>query len=102
VDGLFVPGLSYAHIRVEVSRDTYSAFVDGSNVPVTTPVTDAFAGGQVALYDFSGQSFDNVVRATVPEPSSMVLLGCGVIGLLGYTLRRRQRAIGIPGLAGKR
>jgi len=94
VDGLFVSGVSNAHIRVEVSGDTYRAFVDGSSVPVTTLVTGTFTGGQVALYDFSRQSFDNVVLATVPEPSSMVLLGCGVLGLLGYKRRRRQRARG--------
>lgn len=41
--------------------ETYSAFLDGSSTPASTLTTSLFAKGRVALYDFSGQSFDNFV-----------------------------------------
>jgi hypothetical protein len=63
VGGLFTPGVTDTHIRLEVSGDTYSAFLDGSSAPVTTLTTTAFASGQVALFDLSKQTFDNVVVA---------------------------------------
>jgi hypothetical protein len=91
VNGLFTPGVSDAHIHVVVSGNTYSAFVDGSSVPATTLTTPDFADGQIALYDFSHQTFDNVVVATptaVPEPSSMILFATGVVGVV-YCRRRR-------------
>jgi hypothetical protein len=47
------------HVHVEVSGATYSAFLNGSSTPATTLTTSAFASGQVALYDFSSQTFDN-------------------------------------------
>ena len=47
------------HIHIEVSGNTYSAFVNGSSNAATTLTTSAFASGRVALYDNSGQSFDN-------------------------------------------
>ena len=61
VSGLFTPGVSDPRIRVEVVGNTYSAYVDGASEPATTITTNAFASGQIALYDFSSQTFDNVV-----------------------------------------
>lgn len=59
VSGLFTPGASDAHITVTVVGDTYTAYVDG--VLATTLTTDLFDVGGVGLYDFSNQTFDNVV-----------------------------------------
>jgi hypothetical protein len=61
--GSFAPG-SNPHLHIEVSGNTYSAFVNGATNAATTLNTDAFASGQVALYDFAGQTFDNVVLRT--------------------------------------
>jgi hypothetical protein len=91
VNGLFTPGVSDAHIRVEVSGDTYSAFVNGSTTAATTLTTTAFPTGRVGLYDFSGQTFDNVVvTSPVPEPASLVMLGTGAASALVYSRRRRM------------
>jgi hypothetical protein len=49
------------HVHVEVSGDTYAAFLNGATNPITTLSTSAFASGQVALYDFSAETFDNFV-----------------------------------------
>jgi hypothetical protein len=49
------------HVHIEVAGDTYSAFLDGSSTPASTLTTSLFTQGHVALYDFSGQSFDNFV-----------------------------------------
>ncbi|MCE5313705.1 MAG: hypothetical protein ABFD49_06640 [Armatimonadota bacterium] len=48
------------HIRVVVSGDTYSCYFNGSATPCTILTTSDFSSGQVGLYDFSGQTFDNV------------------------------------------
>ncbi len=68
VGGVFDPGVSNVHLRVEVEEDRYSAFLDGSTTPVTSIVdTDhKFVTGIVGLYDFSGQTFDNVVLQIPP------------------------------------
>ncbi len=46
------------------------------------------------LYDVrtTGQVVAHGVLVNVPEPSSVALLGCGVIGLIGYVIRRKRRA----------
>ena len=61
--GSFASGSS-PHLHVEVSEDTYSAFINGATNPATTLTTSAFASGHVALYDFSSQTFDNFVLQT--------------------------------------
>ncbi len=67
VTGLFTPGVSNAHLRVVVHDSTFSAYVDGNPVPATTLVTSVHPSGRVALYDFSGQTFDNVVLSVPSE-----------------------------------
>jgi hypothetical protein len=39
------------HVHVEVSGDTYSAFINGSPTPTSTLTTNIFPAGRVALYD---------------------------------------------------
>ena len=91
VDGLFTSGVSDPHIRVEVTGDIYAAFVDGSATPATTLTDATFTSGQFGLYDFSNQSFDNVVLSSaVPEPSTLVLVGLGAAGAVSCGLRRRN------------
>ena len=86
VAGLFTIGVSDPHLRIEVSGDNYAAFVDGSSVAATTLNTSNFSSGQVALYDNSGQTFDNVSVA-VPEPTG-VFAGWGLIAAAFFRRRR--------------
>ncbi len=90
VSGLFAAG-SNPHIRVEVSGNTYSAFVNGSSTAATTLTTGLFTSGRVALYDFSSQTFDNVVINVVPEPLSITGCGLVAIGLCAFRVRRGNR-----------
>jgi hypothetical protein len=61
VSGLFTPGVSDPVIRVVATGNLFEAFVDGAKTPATSISTDLFPIGCAALYDFSGQRFDDVV-----------------------------------------
>ena len=50
---------------------------------MTEVVTIAFNGPGTASFDYRSSS-------TVPEPPSLTLAGLGVLGLVGYGLRRRK------------
>ncbi|MEM9540916.1 MAG: PEP-CTERM sorting domain-containing protein [Cyanobacteria bacterium P01_E01_bin.42] len=84
---LYNPGVSDINLHIEVSGNTYSAFLNGASTPVTTliDIDENFASGQIALYDNSNQTFDNIGVETpdpVPEPSMSILLtliGAGVV-----------------------
>ncbi len=56
------------HVHITVSGDLYQAFINGDPTPATTLRTNLFSAGRVALYDFSAQSFSNVVLER-PDPS---------------------------------
>ena len=95
VNFLFTPEVSDARIRVEVSGDTYKAFLNGSNTPTTVLTTNLFSSGKVGLYDFSVQTFDNFVlsdNSPVPEPASLALCAVGALGLVFGGFRRHRRA----------
>lgn len=99
------------NIRVEVVGNTYSAFVDGGlggawqppGIPLTTLVTDKYPSGSVALYSnvfmqfpYESQTFDNFAlydfsqpeQSIIPEPSTILLLGGGLVG--AFVRRRRS------------
>ena len=98
-DGVFMPGNDY-HLRVDVSGNTYRAFVNGTLK--TTLTNSLFANGKVGLYDdqpntSSGggfgpaQTFDNFALSTsapLPNPA-MGLACCGVALVLWRSVRRR-------------
>jgi hypothetical protein len=58
-----VPGLqnSNVRIRIVVSGDVYSAYLDDAVEPLTSLTTDSHPSGSVALYEYIDQYFDNVV-----------------------------------------
>jgi hypothetical protein len=86
---VFDPGVTDATIRVEVSGDTYKAYVDG--VLKSTLVNNTYSHGKIALLDAwnPGQAYERV--QIVPEPSSIVLLMIG-LGMTGVYGRRKRRA----------
>ncbi len=86
----YVPYGNNAHVHIEVSGDTYSAFLNGSTTAATTLTASDFSSGQVALYDFSSQSFDNFALAVIPEPASSGLLAAAAAALLISRRTRRQ------------
>ena len=85
LDGVFTsPGVQNTHLHVSVVGNVYTATAENKSISLTTAL---FATGRVGLYDFSEQTFDNVVLAnTVPEPASLTVLGAAAILLL----RRRN------------
>jgi hypothetical protein len=43
-------------------------------------------------YDDESFVFTNTITTTVPEPSSYILLGVGLAGLMGYSWKKRRLA----------
>jgi hypothetical protein len=73
--GLFTPGSTDAHITVSFVGDTYRAYVNGTLMSTIT--NGSFDVGCVALYDNSGQTFDNV--AVYGEPLCSSDLSCDLV-----------------------
>lgn len=65
-------------------------------MPVTTLTSSLFSSGNIGLYDFSEQTFDNFVlrdfATAAPEPTSLALAGfAGVAMSIGAWWRGRRR-----------
>ena len=105
-------------LKVEVTGDTYSAYINGETTPITTLTTSAFSSGGAALYDYDAlQSFSNLFLTlvtpqtvppppledgyngfpgnengnhAVPEPASGAMLAAAGAAIAGLSLKRRR------------
>lgn len=92
-----VPLLGAPHqIRVVVSGNTYSAYVDGAPTPATTWTSTLFSSGQTGLYGYAPSGFDNFQvsagSSEIPEPAtfSLAVLGIAFVALFRKRLVRRS------------
>jgi hypothetical protein len=91
VPNVFVPGVTDATIRVDVTGNNYLAYVNGQLISTLT--NTSFTSGRVALYDAVNpqQTFDNVILTVIPEPSGILL---GTMGILSAMFYCRPRKLG--------
>lgn len=60
------------------------------NTPFGLPTTTASAANGVIYLSGVGSEFDNITVSTVPEPSALVALGTGLMGICGFSIHRRK------------
>src|SRR5262249_19212746 len=71
------------------------AVLFGFLTPVSSlPFTIALSGieGDLIINDLASLGTTATIRATIPEPSTLTLLGLGTVSLAGYGWRRRRQA----------
>jgi hypothetical protein len=89
---------AWQHVRLvlDFNTDTYSGAVGSLTIPVTGFRTDTGPAGTVGYFyakcGIPGQFFaiDNVFIYEVPEPSTIVLFGSGILFVLVHCLRKRR------------
>ncbi len=70
---------------------TTDAVVTWDGTTLTIPVVNRIVfEDDGTMYDVRTQGV--IIATVVPEPSSVALLACGAIGLIGYVVRRKRRA----------
>jgi hypothetical protein len=95
IDGITIGSLSGAVLvpdgYTSGSTLTSSATWDSTTISGLglTPGTYIYTWGSVA----NGTADSLVVEISSPEPSSLILLGMGGVGLLGYGWRRRRKSV---------
>jgi hypothetical protein len=73
-----------------LNQPTTDAVVTWDGTFLTIPVNNriVFVDGGT-LYDIT--TFGQIVAVPVPEPSTIAMLACGAIGLVGYVVRRKRK-----------
>jgi hypothetical protein len=87
VDIHYGRNINGTHLKAVVNGDNYAVYADGNLI--NTLVNDEFPSGRVALFrNYMGSSFDNA--NLVPIPGTMLLLGSGLLGLVGWRKLRKS------------
>ncbi len=102
----FVPGVGGGLVQFDPSNPAgNTAFATGFQGAITVDwfPPGGHANGATELYDVQLLIFDTADPSgtyqftlrqypTIPEPSSVIILGVGIVGVLGYAARRRSRS----------
>jgi len=91
VDATSTPDLNFVPTG-SFQANSIGAVGNPSGYTLGTEVVITLVGAPVSATNGVSDAFSNSAAfRIVPEPSSLVLLGSGAVGLLGYTARRRPR-----------
>ena len=96
----FLIGFHYtaADGKIDCYYQNLTASGDKTSVGTMTLATDPSAWNQLTIRQNWGNTavtfhpeakLDNITISQVPEPSTLALLGCGLVGLLAYAWRKR-------------
>jgi hypothetical protein len=84
VEGLLNGGIVFSSGVIPVTgQSTFGTFLSPDRTAKLDTLGFVFGAGDVERW-----FVDNIVVAQVPEPSSLALLVAGLVGVLGYSLRR--------------
>ncbi|VAV85816.1 hypothetical protein MNBD_DELTA01-872 [hydrothermal vent metagenome] len=90
--GLYGEGASYDDDFYDLWLDAFDGFDDFDDFSSTLSVTLAFAAGEFGDFylDVVSNGYAGPLDAVVPEPSTYLLLGAGIAGLIVWRRKRRK------------